>query len=71
MPGAQAAVLGTKSADETTYDHEIGSKDESGADNRRRDPKLKVWGFSHSFPLKESDLLHQEWVLGIGVLATP
>ena len=58
MLGVQATVFGTNPPDETAYDHEIGSKDESGADDRRRDPRLKVRDVSHSFPLKVSDLLH-------------
>ena len=42
MSGAQATVLGTKPPDEASYDHEIRSEDESGTDNRRRDPRLKT-----------------------------
>ena len=46
----QATVPGPKQADETSHNHEVCSQDESGADDRRRDSRLKSRGVSQNFP---------------------
>lgn len=42
QPRAQTTVLGTELSNEASHDHKICGNDESGTDNRRRDPRLKM-----------------------------